>query len=248
MPLRTLRSFARSASAGIAAMTTLERDSVTPQRSRRKAVERPAAKTPEPGEILLRPGEEHILVGDRKRRPVDQADAGDQAERGLRRDVERLGGIVGRRHQRDLDVAVAGNAAHRADEVGEGAHGVEPAPDQPVLVGDEGAHPVLDVEEALAAENADRLAERRPADLELLGERHFADQAGARLELTRADLLAERIGDAFDEDLAGRPRAPDLLRQIGNQLTFQATAPPVLRFDDGCTRSSSSQGCQTTDL
>ena len=59
--------------------------------------------------------------------------------------------------------------------------GVEPAPDQPMLVGDEGAYPVPDVDESVADENAHRLAQRRPADLEVVGEGDLAYETSAGL-------------------------------------------------------------------
>ena len=103
----------------------------------------------QPGEVLRRPGEEHIFVGDRERRPVDQADAGDERRpASAARCRAPPATSFGRRHELDAEVAVAGHAADRADEVGEGAHRIEPAPDQPLLVGDERADAMLDVEEA----------------------------------------------------------------------------------------------------
>ena len=59
----------------------------------------------------------------------------------------------------------------------------EPAPDQPVLVTDEGADAMLDVDQSFANQNSQGLSKRRPADFKVLSERDFAHQACAGLQL-----------------------------------------------------------------
>ena len=179
-----------------------------------KAVERAAGKGLEPGEVLRSADQGDILVRDGKRRAVDQADALDQTNRRLRRDLQRLGYVVRRRRSLHREAPVARRAADGPDQIGERAHRVEAAPDQPLFVGDESANAVLDVDEAFPGEDAHGLPQRRTADLQPLRQGHFADQPGAGLQLSGGDLLAHRIGDPLDQHLARRACAADLADQI----------------------------------
>ena len=135
-----------------AAITTLDRASVTPQRFSKKIVKRAAGKGFEAVEILGLSGEGNIFV-------VRSASGVPSISRTrLMRPTGVCGAISsasatssGAAVRSTVEATVARLPADRADQIGERAHRVEPAPDQPVFVRDKGADAMLDVDEVLRA-------------------------------------------------------------------------------------------------
>jgi hypothetical protein len=125
-------------------------------------VERPAAETPELGEAAADRVEGRRIRWRSRAAALSisrtRAHDGDRRARG---DPETAGNLIGCRHDLDGEVAIAGHAADRADEIGHRPHRIEAAPDHPRLLGDEGADAMPDAQQPVAAEHTDRLAQRR---------------------------------------------------------------------------------------